>query len=68
MKRFVDRNGKPLFAWMDIMCAAGLLIMCIGISFISWKAALIIGGMILFILPIWARVRGVSGVKNGDPR
>jgi len=68
MKQFVDRYGKPLFGWKDIVCAAGLLIMCIGISFVSWVAALIIGGAILFILPIWARVREVSGVKNGDNR
>jgi len=68
MKQFVDRYGKPLFGWEDIVCAAGLLIMCIGISLVSWKAALIIGGAILFILPIWARVLGCRGVKNGDTR
>lgn len=52
----------------DIMGAVGFVMLFIGISFISWKAALIIGGAILFILPIWGRVWGCRGVKNGNNR
>lgn len=52
----------------DIMGAVGFAMLFIGISFISWKAALIIGGAILFVVPIWGHVWGCRGVKNGDHR